>query len=207
MQCKCARTPRAIPGNRADCCAHLVQITRGVDLRIAASWPKPNTDTGGEFLRCLQGSKGGATCLRPRRPCQPLPKPYTVQGCGRRHMLQMGLGEPTRARLPEATPANTLRVGALDACPRGILTTTCFGCLPLPHSLQRLIRRALLESSEAWLLLGPGTLRPVETRRAILSGTAYLPCHAILVGVWAPGEALLAHGAGNDLAIPIDQTR
>ena len=61
-------------------------------------------------------------------------------------MLQMGLGEPNIARLPEATPANPLRMGALDACPRGILTMKCFGCLPLPCSLQRLILLALLES-------------------------------------------------------------
>jgi len=39
-----------------------------------------SVDTGGEFLRCLQGSKGGAACLRPRRPCEPLPQPHDVQG-------------------------------------------------------------------------------------------------------------------------------
>src|SRR6266480_2647204 len=117
----------------------------------------------------------------------------------------MGLGEPNIARLSEATPANTLRMGTLDADPRGILTMECFGCLPVPRSLQRLILLALLESHEAWLLLGLGTLRPVETWRAILAGKAYLPGHAIFVGVWEPGDALLAHGAGNDFAIPINQ--
>jgi|SoiMetStandDraft_2_1073263.scaffolds.fasta_scaffold24512_2 hypothetical protein len=120
-------------------------------------------------------------------------------------MLSMGLGESKIARLSEATPANPLRMGALDACPRGILTLECFGCLPVPRSLQRLIRLALLESHETRLLLGPGTLRPVKTRRAILAGKAYLPCHAILVGVGEPGDALLAHGAGNDFTVPIDE--
>src|SRR5215468_2295777 len=115
----------------------------------------------------------------------------------------MGLGESDIARLSEATPADALRMGALDACPRGIVTMECFGCLPLPRSLQRLILLALLESHEAWLLLGPGTLRPVETWRAILAGEAYLPGHAIFIGIWEPGDALLAHGAGHDFAIPI----
>ena len=50
-------------------------------------WPKPNTDTGGEFLRCLQGSKGGASCLRLRRPRQPFPKPYHVESRGGCYML------------------------------------------------------------------------------------------------------------------------
>jgi hypothetical protein len=81
----------------------------------------------------------------------------------------------------------------------------CFGCLPLPRRLPRLILLALLESHEAWRLLGPGTLRPVETRRAILAGKAYLPSHAILVGVWEPGDALLAHRPRHDFTIPIDQ--
>jgi hypothetical protein len=161
--------------------------------------------TGGEFLRGLQGSKGRTACLRPRRPCQPFPKPHKVQGCGSRQMLHMGLGEPTIARLPEATPANTLRVGALDAGSRGVLTLEGFGGLPLPRRLQRLIRLALLESQEAWLLLCPGTLRPARARRAILPGKADLPCHAILVGVWEPGDALLTHGARHDLAVPIDE--
>jgi hypothetical protein len=61
-------------------------------------------------------------------------------------MLQMRLGEPHIARVPEATPANTLCVGALDACPRGILTMKCFGYLPLPRSLQRFMLLVLLES-------------------------------------------------------------
>jgi hypothetical protein len=52
-----------------------------------------NVDTGGEFLRCLQGSKGGAACLRPRRSCQPLPKPHNVQGCGSHQMLQVGFDD------------------------------------------------------------------------------------------------------------------
>src|SRR5262245_4598077 len=103
-------------------------------------------DTGGEFLRCLQGSKGGAACLRPRRPCQPLPKPHKVEGRCSRQMLQMRLGESNVARVPEATPSNTLRVGALDTCPRGILVMKYFGGLSLPRGLQRLILLALLES-------------------------------------------------------------
>ena len=52
--------------------------------QFAGNWPKPNTDTGGEFLRCLQCGKGGATCLRPWRPRQPLPQSHKVQGRGRR---------------------------------------------------------------------------------------------------------------------------
>src|SRR5262245_29815962 len=108
--------------------------------------PGPKGDTGGEFLRCLQGSKGGAACLRPRRPCQPLPKPPKVEGRGRRQMLPMRLGESNVARVPETTPAHTLRVGALDACPRGILAMQYFGGLPLSRGLQRLVRLARLKS-------------------------------------------------------------
>jgi hypothetical protein len=185
----------------------------GLDLHLLGVYghlqapfgPNLLVDTGGECLCCLQGGKRGAARLRPWSPRQPLPQPHKVQGRSRRQMLEMGLGEPHIARLPEATPTDALRVGTLDACPRGILPLKCFGCLLLPRSLQRLILLALLESYEAWFLLCPGTLRPVETRRAILSGKAYLPCHAILVGVWEPGDALLTEGAGNDLAIPIDQ--
>src|SRR4029450_6217918 len=98
-----------------------------------------NVDTGGEFLRCLQGSKGGAACLRPRRPCEPLPQPHDVQGCSRRQMLQMGPGEPSITRLPEATPADTLRVGALDTGPGRILLREGVGGLPLAGRFERVV--------------------------------------------------------------------
>src|SRR5262249_18719587 len=96
-------------------------------------------------------------------------------------------------------------VGALNPCPRGILLAELFRCLPFTGRLQRLIRLARLESQEAWLLLGSSTLRPAGTRRTILPGKPDLPCHAILVGVWEPGDALLAHGTRHDLAVPIDE--
>src|SRR4029450_4428028 len=98
-----------------------------------------NVDTGGEFLRCPQGSKGGAACLRPRRPCEPLPQPHDVQGCSRRQMLQMGSGEPSIARLPEAPPVDTLCGGALDTGPWRILLREGVGGLPLAGGLQRLV--------------------------------------------------------------------
>src|SRR5436305_15082967 len=102
----------------------------------------------------------------------------------------MRLGEPDIARLPEATPADALRVGALDACPRRILTPERFGRLPLPCGLQSLVLLSRLEPQEAWLLLGPSTLRPVGTRGAILPGKARLPRHAIFrIGVREPGDA------------------
>src|SRR4029453_16028258 len=115
--------------------------------------PKPNTDTGGEFLRCLQGRKGGAACLRPRRPCEPPPQPHDVQGGSRRQMLQMGSGEPSIACVPEATPADTLRVGALDACPWRILLRAGVGRLPLSGGLQRLVRLPGFGPSGAGALL------------------------------------------------------
>ena len=119
----------------------------------------------------------------------------------------MSLGEPNLACVAEATPANTVRVGARDTCPWGIRAMPCFGCLSWPRSLPRLIRLALLASSEAWLLLSPGTLCAVQTRRTVLAGKASLPWHAMRGGRWEPGEALLAHGAGHDFARPIDHTR
>jgi hypothetical protein len=61
----------------------LTACTCSHDTGSSAGWPSPNTDTGGEFLHCLQGSKGGAACLRLRRPRQPCPKPYHVESrCG-----------------------------------------------------------------------------------------------------------------------------
>jgi hypothetical protein len=137
-------------------------------------WPKPNKDTGGEFLRYLQGGQGGATCLRPWSPRQPLPQPHQVQSRRRRQMLEMGFGEPHIARLPEATPADALRMSTLDPCPGRILPTELFRRLPLPGCLQRLIRLTRLEPYNAWLLFGLGALRPMRTWRAVLAGKAHL---------------------------------
>src|ERR671910_627853 len=106
----------------------------------------------------------------------------------------MGLGKPNIARLPQATPTDALRVGTLDPCPRRILLAELFRHLPLTGLLQRLVRLTCLEPYDAWLLLGPGALRPAWTRRAVLAGKAHLPCHPILgIGVWEPGDTLLAH--------------
>ena len=110
-----------------------------------ATWPKPNQDTGGEFLCGLQGGKRGAARLRPWSPRQPRPKPHQVQGRSRRQMLEMGLGEPHIARLPQATPADALCVGTLDPCSRRILPAELFRRLPLTGLLQRLIRLTRLE--------------------------------------------------------------
>ena len=40
---------------------------------------RPEEDTGGEFLRCLQSSKGEAACLRMRRPRQLFPIRTTLR--------------------------------------------------------------------------------------------------------------------------------
>ena len=46
----------------------------------------------------------------------------------------------------------------------------------------------------------------MDTRRAILAGKAHFPHHAVLrIGVREPREALLARGAGDHLALSIDQ--
>jgi hypothetical protein len=175
---------------------------------ITGRRPKPNTDTGGECLRGLQGGQGGAARFRPWCPRQPLPQSHNVQGRRCREMLAMGLGEPHLARLPEATPTDALRVGTLEPCPRRILLAELFRRRPLPGLLQRLIRLTCLEPYEAWLLLGPGPWRPVGTWRAVCAGHAHLPQHATFgIGVWAPGETLLAHRAGEDLALPIHPQR
>src|SRR5215211_2884247 len=116
----------------------------------------------------------------------------------------MGLGEPNIARLPEATPTDALRVGTLDPCPRRILLAELFRRLPLTGLLQRLIRLTCLEPYDAWFLLGPSALSPVRTRRAVFAGKAHLPHHATLgIGVWEPGDALLAHRARDDVGLPI----
>jgi hypothetical protein len=57
--------------------------------RIGALWPtrpRPNSDTGGEFLvrLCspLQGGKPGATGRSDGDPLQPFPYPYQINGDG-----------------------------------------------------------------------------------------------------------------------------
>ena len=92
------------------------------------------------------GQQRGAACLRPRRPCEPLPQPHDVQGGSRRQMLQMGSGEPSIACLPEAAPEDSLRVGALDPGPWRILLREGVGGLPLAGSLQRLVLLPGLEA-------------------------------------------------------------
>src|SRR5215813_4162353 len=72
--------------------------------------------------------------------------------------------------------------------------------------LQRFILLTRLEPDDTGLLLGPGALRPVWTRRAVLPSKAGLPPHATLGrGVRVPGDALLAHGARHHLLVPVDQ--
>jgi hypothetical protein len=67
-------------------------------------------------------------------------------------MLEMGLGEPDIARVPEATPADALRVGTLDPCSRRIWLAELFGRLPLTGLLQRLIRLTCAECLGSWAL-------------------------------------------------------
>jgi hypothetical protein len=118
----------------------------------------------------------------------------------------MGLGESNIACLPQATPADALRVGTLDPCLRCILLTERFRRLPYTGFLQRLVRLTRLEPYNAWLLLGPGALRSVRTRCAVLARKAHLPRHPIPgIGVWEPGDTLFATRAGDNLAIPIHQ--
>src|SRR2546421_5916779 len=106
----------------------------------------------------------------------------------------MGSGEPSITRLPEAAPADTLRVGALDTGPWRILLREGVGGLPLAGGVQRLVLLPGLEAHKAGLLLGPRTLRPVGARRAIFASKAHLPHHAVLrIGVREPGDTLLAH--------------
>ena len=83
----------------------------------------------------------------------------------------MRLGGPDRAGMPQATLANALRVAALDACPRRILTTERCGRLLVPCGVQRLRPLAHLASQEAWLLPAPGALRSMDPQR----GTAKIP--------------------------------
>ena len=118
----------------------------------------------------------------------------------------MRLDQPHIARVPQATPAPTLRVGAFNARPWSILLVERFCRLPFSGVLECLIRLTRLESDEARLLLGPRTLCPVWTRRTVLAGKAHLPHHAILgLGVREPGEALLPQRAGDHLLVPVDQ--
>jgi hypothetical protein len=74
--------------------------------------------------------------------------------------------------------------------------------------LPRLRLLPRLEADDAGLLLGPGALRPVCTRRAVLPGKAGLPPHATRgIGVRVPGDALFAHGARHHLVVPVDPQR
>jgi hypothetical protein len=102
--------------------------------------------TGGEFLCCLEGSQGGAARLGLRRPREPLADPHTVQRCSGGQRLKMSLGLPPRARLPQATPADALRMCTLDPCPRGILLREGIGRLPGSCGVERLVRLPGVES-------------------------------------------------------------
>ena len=118
----------------------------------------------------------------------------------------MRFGQPKIPCLPEATPADALRMRALNAGPRRILLIELFGRLVLSCGVQRLIGLPCLEAHDAGFLLRPGTLRAVRTGRAILPGKARFPRHPIFgIGIWEPGDTLLAHGTGDHLLVPVDQ--
>jgi hypothetical protein len=115
-------------------------------------------------------------------------------------------GQPNIPSLPEPTLADTLGVRALNAGPRCIVLRECFGRLALACGVQRLILFLRLEPHDTGLLLGPRTLGALRTGRAILAGKARLPGHAILgIGIGEPGDTLLAHGAGDDLPLPVNE--
>ena len=61
-------------------------------------------------------------------------------------MLQMSLCLPHIARSPQATPADALRVGTLDPCPRGILLRADVGRLPGSCGVERLVQLPGVES-------------------------------------------------------------
>jgi hypothetical protein len=109
----------------------------------------------------------------------------------------MGSGKTNITRLPEPTPADALRVRALNADLRCIRLSEGCSRLVLACSVQRFILVGLrLESHDTGLLLGPRTLGALRTGRAILPGKAHLPCHAILrIGIGEPGDTLLTHPA------------
>jgi hypothetical protein len=89
----------------------------------------------------------------------------------------MRLGLPPRARLPQATPADALRVGTLDPCPRGILLREGVGRLPVSCGLKRLVRLPGVESYEAGLLRGA---RDACTRSTLCSSGVV----AGVVSIW-----------------------
>src|SRR5215470_13717705 len=121
-------------------------------------------------------------------------------------MLQMCLGKSNVARLSKTTPADALRVGALNASSRRILLCECCCRLALARGVQHLVLLLCLESYNARLLLRPCTVRPMGTRCAIFAGKARLPRHPILgIGVREPGDALLPHRARHDLLVPVDE--
>ena len=63
------------------------QIFQDIHLPHICHTGDSNIDTGGEFLRCLQGSKEGAPSLRMRRPRQPFPQPYHIESRSGGYML------------------------------------------------------------------------------------------------------------------------
>src|SRR5262245_52911456 len=121
-------------------------------------------------------------------------------------MLQMCLGQSNVARLSKTTPADALRVGALNAGSRRILLREC-GCrLALARGVQRLVLLLCLEAYNARLLLRPCTVRPMETQRAVFTGKARFPRHGMLGrGVREPRDALLPHRTRHDLLGPVDE--
>jgi hypothetical protein len=75
-------------------------------------------------------------------------------------MLQMGSGEPSIARVPEAIPADTLRVGALDPGPWRILLREGIGGLGSVHMTQDTCGKKFLPTSpSAWTVTLQALLR------------------------------------------------
>ena len=110
----------------------------------------------------------------------PQPSPDAVNGSWRAQHSALAAGHtggcPARGYSRSLPEAHTADANASVVC-------RCTG------RLQRLVRLTCLEPYEAWLLLGPGTLRPVGTWRAVFAGKAHLPHHATLgIGVWEPGD-------------------
>ena len=77
----------------------------------------------------FQACKGGGACLRLRCPCPPFSQSHEVESRSGGEMLDMRLGQPNIPGLPEATPADALRMRALNAGPRCVLLIKRFGRL------------------------------------------------------------------------------
>jgi hypothetical protein len=137
---------------------------------------------------------------------QPRHEAHQVDGNGREHMLQMGLGQAHVAGAPHLVGAHALGQRALDAGAQGLLGGEGGGALTVARGQERLVFLPRMQGELARLCRAARAARPRRTGPtggsgeldADNGGAILLPCRQPL-GTRAP------QGAGHALRVPIDR--